>query len=987
MANIPYSTHLSAPYSLDPTGKRATWDKIYLGFVKKTNDSMHMGRILVYVPELRGDTDTEATWIVCDYASPFAGATNIAELNQNSTSGQTSYGMTFIPPDINNQVLIGFINGDPNRGFWFACLFPVNANKMVPSTPALTNNTQGKEANKVTGTVAPDIPAHVAAQDAGTAGLPISQGGPATQSMGTGITSMGIRTPRGHSVVLEDDPTSGFVRLQTRFGAQILLNDNTDRIIISTGSGKARIELDREGNIDVFAHQNFSVRAEGDINLSAKNNINISAEQNINQQSYGTTHVHSTGDYHVKGLANMFFTSSAEMHRIANGSIFDTSTRMIQRYANYGILDTTTNGPIEIRSGDSIHIDATDGTFDLKSTDSIKIQSVTNDINLLSATSLKIQSGASLYLKSTNDTRIQTDANFDILATSLVKIQSTNADIDLLSSNGLMNFQSNGNANFKAGGNVSIQGNGNVDLKPGSGAVRTTKNLIINAGVIPDAGSAVAADPSIAATVADDALPSKQGVPAEDVTVKQIVITTMDGNATPTKTTELVNSIVSRMPSADPSPTRAIAGPGFTNLVKRKDSPPESTYKTGQVTDSQTVPLQVIGVVNGGSFGRYVGDSWNSSGTPVYNFQDIPTTMYQLASKYSTSANGLRLIEFHEGTGGLPPNRPGWAFPDSCNSGQQLIGYGHVLTATEIQTKMIKIGSATVDYTSGISEVQMKTLLQTDVVPIENKIKAAIGKKNITQDQFDVLVDFIYNVGIDEFDNSEIANLILSDKYNEVPNTMIRYIVACGVDKPELKARRLENCMLWSGQVSSAAAVQFTRSSKASSLATSEQARTVYCYFVSRGYTPAVACGFIGNMIRESSLNPADGQYGHSDGSNVGLISWSRPRRAAIAQHFGSFDITSITTQCGYVVWELNTLYRSVAASLNTVSSTDTITACNIINQYYEASESGQAERGSTTYTLAVWEWEAEARRANAQAAYDKFANDPNSCTNITPVS
>ena len=129
-------TKVSEQYNVGTGGGlRATYDKVYLGFIKSTYDVMSMGRIKVYIPELCGNENDPNTWIPCDYASPFAGATDVTKTNKNANSGQTSYGMTFIPPDVNNQVLVMFINGDPNRGFWFACLFQVNANRMVPSTP------------------------------------------------------------------------------------------------------------------------------------------------------------------------------------------------------------------------------------------------------------------------------------------------------------------------------------------------------------------------------------------------------------------------------------------------------------------------------------------------------------------------------------------------------------------------------------------------------------------------------------------------------------------------------------------------------------------------------------------------------------------------------------------------------------------------------------------------------------------------------------
>ena len=307
-------------------GLRATYDKVYLGFIKSTYDVMSMGRIKVYIPELCGNENDPNTWIPCDYASPFAGATDITKTNKNANSGQTSYGMSFIPPDVNNQVLVMFINGDPNRGFWFACLFQVNANKMVPSTPD-PEESEWLERNKLTGNTAADPTPTISNRDAARSGELTSNGGAATRSMGTegtrGNTTMGIRTPRGHGMVFEDNTIDGFVRVQTRHGAQIMMHDNVDRIIINTASGNSRIEMDREGNIDIITKKSLSVRADEDINFSAKRDINISAQRNINTQSYGETKILSQNKLHIKNIeGGMFIQTNAEMHRTAVGTIY-----------------------------------------------------------------------------------------------------------------------------------------------------------------------------------------------------------------------------------------------------------------------------------------------------------------------------------------------------------------------------------------------------------------------------------------------------------------------------------------------------------------------------------------------------------------------------------------------------------------------------------------------------------------------------------------
>ena len=124
-------------FNLEASGRSSLLDKIYLGFVKSVDDLQRMGRLKVWIPELGSDPNDETSWIVVSYCSPFAGATNFYD-NKNGDSyldSQTSYGMWFVPPSLENQVIVAFINGDPAKGIWMGCLYQQNMNHMVPGIP------------------------------------------------------------------------------------------------------------------------------------------------------------------------------------------------------------------------------------------------------------------------------------------------------------------------------------------------------------------------------------------------------------------------------------------------------------------------------------------------------------------------------------------------------------------------------------------------------------------------------------------------------------------------------------------------------------------------------------------------------------------------------------------------------------------------------------------------------------------------------------
>lgn len=114
----------------------------YIGIVKNNVDPIRSGRLQVWIPEFGGsENDTSMSnsvfWRTVNYASPYFGSTQPqASANNNFETNNQTYGMWMVPPDIGNQVLCTFVNGDPNRGYWFACISPTLSHYMVPGIAA-----------------------------------------------------------------------------------------------------------------------------------------------------------------------------------------------------------------------------------------------------------------------------------------------------------------------------------------------------------------------------------------------------------------------------------------------------------------------------------------------------------------------------------------------------------------------------------------------------------------------------------------------------------------------------------------------------------------------------------------------------------------------------------------------------------------------------------------------------------------------------------
>lgn len=130
------------------------------------------------------------------------------------------------------------------------------------------------------------------------------------------------------------------------------------------------------------------------------------------------------------------------------------------------------------------------------------------------------------------------------------------------------------------------------------------------------------------------------------------------------------------------------------------------------------------------------------------------------------SQNGLNLIKEFESFS---------ATPYHCPAGKLTIGYGHVIKDDE--------------KFSQITEEQANNILKSDcsqaVICINSRIKP-----ELTQNQFDALVSFVFNVGCGNFNTSTLLRLLNSKNYQGAAEQFTRWIYANGVALPGLIKRR-----------------------------------------------------------------------------------------------------------------------------------------------------------------------------------------------------
>lgn len=289
---------------------------MYVGFVKSVVDYKFSGRLQVWIPELLSREDNESGWITCNYCSPFGGVTDWEGISENiydtHEETQTSYGFWAVPPDINNKVVVLFLNGDITRAVWIGNIFGEFMNSMIPESPYSPNN---KNKN---GVVLPTTEYNKYDRRSGDAADPINAKRPwnkfKTYGLGNkglikdkirGLSSsssmrespsmvFGISTPGrliedqkgarmgGHAIIMDDSVDNEHISLVTNSGSKIRIDDTNGLIYIINRDGNAWVQLDENGNVDVFSGGSISYRAKNDINFRADRNVNIEAGNNIN---------------------------------------------------------------------------------------------------------------------------------------------------------------------------------------------------------------------------------------------------------------------------------------------------------------------------------------------------------------------------------------------------------------------------------------------------------------------------------------------------------------------------------------------------------------------------------------------------------------------------------------------------------------------------------------------------------------------------------
>ena len=137
-------------------------------------------------------------------------------------------------------------------------------------------------------------------------------------------------------------------------------------------------------------------------------------------------------------------------------------------------------------------------------------------------------------------------------------------------------------------------------------------------------------------------------------------------------------------------------------------------------------------------------------------------------------------------------------------AGLPTVGIGHLLTKRELMANCVTVAGVSVPLGS-ITDRQALDLLAQDLAPAMAEVNGHV-KAALSQDQFDALVIFAFNIGDGGFEGSSVLKVINAGQLDQVPADMLlwdkitdpkthQHVVCEG-----LIERRNKEIALWEGK-------------------------------------------------------------------------------------------------------------------------------------------------------------------------------------------
>jgi|TARA_R110000803_G_scaffold57086_4_gene114936 hypothetical protein len=320
----------------------------YVGIVTDNTDSIYTGRVSVRFGEFGSLSDSEVDHI-CLLCTPYGGVTSTTaesvtgdekEYGKDGTSESgtpKSYGMWPQPPTIGTSVLVAFVDL-LDQGIIVGSLMSRNRNHMMGGRASAESQDgtiqpvgeknptdTDDEIKKPVDPIAKSWLKEQGLQDDYSRGHSLSSARRESPSHVFGLTTL-----NGHVFTMDDGDQNGDsknVRLRTRGGAQILLDDTNKFVFITNHNGNAWIEMDEAGNIDVYSKKSVNIHSEEDLNFHADGNINMEAKKNINMKS-DIMSLETKSDYYLKSGSDVIIQALNDIHNKSGSNHIETAPKI-----------------------------------------------------------------------------------------------------------------------------------------------------------------------------------------------------------------------------------------------------------------------------------------------------------------------------------------------------------------------------------------------------------------------------------------------------------------------------------------------------------------------------------------------------------------------------------------------------------------------------------------------------------------------------------
>ncbi len=201
--------------------------------------------------------------------------------------------------------------------------------------------------------------------------------------------------------------------------------------------------------------------------------------------------------------------------------------------------------------------------------------------------------------------------------------------------------------------------------------------------------------------------------------------------------------------------------------------------RKGSLLNYIQLPLNVV-TPNG----TYLGTGYKATGEPTYILSHVRLTVFPVVDLVFSEMSKNAIIDTSTPTLDMNDN---------------ILGYGYQVTNTELRYGFITVASQRIDIsTKKITKQMANFILEKQLRNVGNVLEKFV-KKELSQPQFDALLYYFYNEGVDKIEKHPIIALINNEKWYDITDEIQTNIKKNnGQFDEKLAAMKIKTSKMWS---------------------------------------------------------------------------------------------------------------------------------------------------------------------------------------------